>query len=134
MVAAILPKEPRSGSRSAWDNDSRRSLANYREITMIIALLFLILFAILFPGTLRFLFVLLLIGAIMVLGGAHASGANDAADCPAFYLSGLFYRAANVCDHSWLKRPGFLITTSSAAQCKMPPKKAKSLLIPFPAD
>jgi len=50
------------------------------------------------------------------------------ADCPAFYLSGLFYRAANVCDHSWLKRPGFLITTSSAAQCKIPAKKAKSLL------
>jgi len=44
---------------------------------MIIALLFLILFAIVFPGTLRFLFVLVLLGAIMVLGGAHAAGASD---------------------------------------------------------
>ena len=40
---------------------------------MIIALLFLILFALLFPGTLRFLFVVLLFGAIMILGGAHAT-------------------------------------------------------------
>ena len=43
---------------------------------MIIALLFLILFALLFPGTLRFMFVLVLLGAIMVLGGAHAQSVN----------------------------------------------------------
>jgi hypothetical protein len=43
---------------------------------MIIAILFLILFAILFPGTLRFLFVLLLLGGIMILGGAHATAVS----------------------------------------------------------
>jgi hypothetical protein len=71
-----------------------------------------------------------LIIALALIGTALPAfiGEAHAADCPAFYLSGLFYRAANVCDHSWLKRPGFLIITSSAAQCKMPPKKAKSLL------
>jgi hypothetical protein len=72
MVAAILPKEARRGSRSAWGNDSRRSLANYREITMIVALLFLILFALLFPRALRFLFALVFIGGIMALGEVHA--------------------------------------------------------------
>jgi hypothetical protein len=40
---------------------------------MIIALLFLILFAILFPGMLRFMFVPLMLGGIMILGGAHAA-------------------------------------------------------------
>jgi hypothetical protein len=44
---------------------------------MIAALLFLILFALLFPKALRFLFALLLLGGIMILGGAHAAGAND---------------------------------------------------------
>lgn len=44
---------------------------------MIIALLFLILFALLFPGTLRFLFMVLLLGSIMVLGGAHAEDTTD---------------------------------------------------------
>ena len=39
---------------------------------MIIALLFLILFAILFPKALRFLFALLFLGGIMVLGEVHA--------------------------------------------------------------
>ena len=39
---------------------------------MIIALLFLILFAILFPKALRFLFALLFIGMIAALGAAHA--------------------------------------------------------------
>lgn len=39
---------------------------------MIIALLFLILFAILFPKALRFLFALLFIGGIMILGKVHA--------------------------------------------------------------
>jgi hypothetical protein len=40
---------------------------------MIIALLFLILFAILFPKALRFLFALLFIGGIMMLGEVHAA-------------------------------------------------------------
>jgi hypothetical protein len=40
---------------------------------MIVALLFLIFFAILFPKVLRFLFALLFIGGIMVLGEAHAA-------------------------------------------------------------
>jgi len=40
---------------------------------MIVALLFLIFFAILFPKALRFLFALLLIGGIMVLGEVHAA-------------------------------------------------------------
>ena len=39
---------------------------------MIVALLFLILFAILFPKALRFLFALLFIGMIVALGSAHA--------------------------------------------------------------
>jgi hypothetical protein len=39
---------------------------------MIIALLFLILFAILFPRALRFLFALIFIGGIMILGEVHA--------------------------------------------------------------
>jgi hypothetical protein len=39
---------------------------------MIIALLFLILFALLFPKALRFMFALLFIGGIMVLGEVHA--------------------------------------------------------------
>jgi hypothetical protein len=43
---------------------------------MIIALLFLILFAILFPGALRFLFVLIFIGAIMAIGAVHAESAG----------------------------------------------------------
>jgi hypothetical protein len=40
---------------------------------MVIALLFLILFAILFPKALRFLFALLFLGGIMVLGEVHAN-------------------------------------------------------------
>ena len=43
---------------------------------MIIALLFLILFAILFPKALRFLFALLFIGMIVALGQAHADQAR----------------------------------------------------------
>ena len=43
---------------------------------MIIALLFLILFAILFPKALRFLFALLFIGGIMLLGEVHAKSAK----------------------------------------------------------
>ena len=43
---------------------------------MIIALLFLILFAILFPTALRFLFALLFIGMIVALGAAHADPAR----------------------------------------------------------
>jgi hypothetical protein len=39
---------------------------------MIIALLFLILFAILFRGALRFLFALIFIGGIVILGEVHA--------------------------------------------------------------
>ena len=39
---------------------------------MIVALLFLILFAILFPKALRFLLALLFIGGIMILGEVHA--------------------------------------------------------------
>ena len=39
---------------------------------MIIALLFLILFAILFPKALRFLFALLFIGGIMLFGGTNS--------------------------------------------------------------
>src|ERR1700730_12557020 len=39
---------------------------------MIIALLFLILFAILFPKALKFLLLLMFIGGIMILGEAHA--------------------------------------------------------------
>jgi hypothetical protein len=48
---------------------------------MIIALLFLILFAILFPGALRFLFVLLFIGGIMILGEVHAADFLVAREC-----------------------------------------------------
>ena len=44
---------------------------------MIIALLFLILFAILFPKALRFLFALTLIGGIMALGEGHAAATSD---------------------------------------------------------
>jgi hypothetical protein len=40
---------------------------------MIIALLFMILIAILFPKALRFLFALLFIGGIMILGKVHAA-------------------------------------------------------------
>ncbi len=40
---------------------------------MIIAMLFLILFALLFPGALRFLFALIFIGSIIALGEAHAN-------------------------------------------------------------
>jgi hypothetical protein len=91
---------------------------------MIIALLFLILFAILFPKALRFLFALSFIGGIVLLGEVHA----EPNECPAFYLTGLFYRAANVCDHSWLARDGLRIMAASAAQCRTPAKKAKALL------
>ena len=42
---------------------------------MIVALLFLILFAILFPKALRLLFALLFIGGIMILGEVHAEPA-----------------------------------------------------------
>ena len=42
-------------------------------LKMIYALLFLILFAILFPKALRFLFALLFIGGIMLLGEVHAN-------------------------------------------------------------
>jgi hypothetical protein len=47
---------------------------------MIYALLFLILFAILFPKALRFLFALLFIGGIMILGEVHA-GPMATASC-----------------------------------------------------
>jgi hypothetical protein len=40
---------------------------------MIIALLFLILFALLFPKALKFLLALMFIGGIMILGEVHAS-------------------------------------------------------------
>lgn len=43
---------------------------------MIIALLFLILFAILFPKALRFLFAVLFIGGILALAEAHAKPAS----------------------------------------------------------
>lgn len=55
---------------------------------MIIAILFLILFAILFPGTLRFLFVLLLLGGIMILGGAHASQQMNCRQAAAYQVAG----------------------------------------------
>jgi hypothetical protein len=42
---------------------------------MIIALLFLILFAILFPKALKFLLAMMLIGGIVILGEAHAASA-----------------------------------------------------------
>src|ERR1700738_2703404 len=42
-------------------------------MTMIAALLFLILFAILFPRALKFLLLLMFIGAIMILGEVHAA-------------------------------------------------------------
>jgi hypothetical protein len=45
---------------------------NAKGIKMIYALLFLILFAILFPKALRFLFALMFIGGIMALGEVHA--------------------------------------------------------------
>jgi hypothetical protein len=48
---------------------------------MIIALLFLILFAILFPKALHFLFALLFIGVIMVLGEVHAVDFLAAREC-----------------------------------------------------
>ncbi len=89
---------------------------------MIVALLFLILFALLFPKALKFLLALMFIGGIMILGEVHA------AECPSFYLTGLFYRAANVCDNSWLDRNGLRIMADSAAQCKTTAKKAKALL------
>jgi hypothetical protein len=89
---------------------------------MIIALLFLSLFALLFPKALRFLFALIFIGGIMILGEVHA------AECPPFYHTGLFYRAANECDHSWLARNGLRIMADYAAQCRITPKKAKALL------
>jgi hypothetical protein len=44
---------------------------------MIVSLLFLILFAILFPKALRFLFALMFIGAIVLLGEVHAAGTGD---------------------------------------------------------
>jgi hypothetical protein len=47
---------------------------------MIIALLFLILFAILFPKALRFLFALLFLGAIIVLGEVHAATNRESTD------------------------------------------------------
>jgi hypothetical protein len=47
---------------------------------MIVALLFLILSAILFPGALRLLFALMLIGGIMILGEVHA-GPMATASC-----------------------------------------------------
>jgi hypothetical protein len=61
---------------------------------------------------------------IAILGEVHA----EPNECPAFYLTGLFYRAANVCDHSWLARDGLRIMAASAAQCRTPAKKAKALL------
>jgi hypothetical protein len=91
---------------------------------MIAALLFLILFALLLPKALKFLLFVMFIGVIMILGEVRA----EPNECPAFYLTGLFYRAANVCDHSWLARDGLRIMSDSAAQCRTTPKRAKALL------
>jgi hypothetical protein len=46
---------------------------------MIIALLFLILFAILFPGALRFLFGLLIV-SVMVIGASHDATSENTTD------------------------------------------------------
>jgi hypothetical protein len=54
-------------------NDCASAVERERNVKMIIALLFLIFFAILFPGALRLLFALLFIGGIIALGEAHAS-------------------------------------------------------------
>jgi hypothetical protein len=55
------------------DPDAISAVERERNVKMICALLFLILFAILFPKALRFLFALLFIGGIVLLGEVHAA-------------------------------------------------------------
>jgi hypothetical protein len=59
---------------------------------MIIALLFLILFAILFPKALRFLFALMFIGVVVALGEVHAEPSSDRAN-----LVSLWHSVNDVC-------------------------------------
>jgi hypothetical protein len=58
-------------------NDCASAVERERNVKMIYALLFLILFAILFPKALRFLFALLFIGGLVALGEVHAEPAID---------------------------------------------------------
>lgn len=83
---------------------------------MIIALLFLILFAILFPGALRFLFVLLLLGGIMILGGAHAKP-NNSCNQRSIIADGFFTHGSMICNSVWLDRPASIAMVAIAAQC-----------------
>jgi hypothetical protein len=55
------------------DPDAISAVERERNVKMIYVLLFLILFAILFPKALRFLFALLLIGGIMAIGEVRAA-------------------------------------------------------------
>ena len=95
---------------------------------MIIALLFLILFALLFPGTLRFLFVLVLLGAIMVLGGAHAKPSNNSCNQRSIIADGFFTHGSMVCNSVWLDRPASIAMVELAAQCDNLPEASFTAL------
>ncbi len=86
---------------------------------MTVALLFLILVAVLFPGFLRVLLFALFIGGLMVLG-AHAAGKCN---LDALEVRASWSRSAQVCNMDWLDRKAMLITDVMAVDCLSLPKR-----------
>jgi hypothetical protein len=72
---------------------------------MIVALLFLILSAILFPGALRLLFALMLIGGIMILGEVHAGPMATASCGDTLKAWGVILERERLCISSYMDHP-----------------------------
>lgn len=83
---------------------------------MIIALLFLILFAALFPRALRFLFALMLIGGIVILGEAHAETDNSC-NPHSIIANGFFTHGSIICNSHWLGRPASHAMVELSTRC-----------------
>lgn len=77
-------------------------------------MLALILFAILFPKALRFLFALLFIGAIVI--SAHAE-TNVSCNPDSMVANGYFTHGSMVCNDNWLDRPAGIAMETLARRC-----------------
>jgi hypothetical protein len=82
---------------------------------MIVALLFLILFALLFPKALRFLFALLFICGIMALGEVQAN--DETCNPHSMIANGFFTHGSMVCNSNWLDRPASVAIVILSKRC-----------------
>jgi hypothetical protein len=83
---------------------------------MIIALLLLILFGILFPKALRFLFALMFIGVVVILGEVHAETDNSC-NPHSIIANGFFTHGSMICNSKWLDRPASIAMVILSKRC-----------------